>query len=83
MPQLSMNTFAGSVESPMCVAAAAFGLGNLTAEVMDHGRELHREAQAERLREFPRERDAFRDTSGGATVERARRRARSGWRRSW
>jgi hypothetical protein len=82
MPQLSMNTFVCSVESPMFIAAAAFGLGDLAAEVMDHGPELHREAQAERLREFPRERDAFRDTLGGASVERVRRRGRSGWQRS-
>jgi hypothetical protein len=82
MPQLSMNTFVCSVESPMFIAAAAFGLGDLAAEVMDHGRELHREAQAERLREFPRERDAFRDTLGGASVERVRRRGRSSWQRS-
>jgi hypothetical protein len=41
-------------------------LGDLAAEVMDHGRELHRDAQAERLRQLPREREAVRYAPGCA-----------------
>ena len=66
MLQPSMNTFACSVESAMFRRGGGFGLGDLAAEVMDHGRELHREAHTERLRKLFRERDAFRDTLGGA-----------------